>query len=570
LSWRFTETPYKYWFTLNALRIGCVKYLNARPLIRGWPGEVDFDHPSALCQRLANGDLDVALVSSFEFLRNPVYRIVDGVSIASEGPVYSVVLAHCGELSDIHEIELDPASQTSVNLLRCLLAEHGLSPRLIRNIDFQSVHPADLQPADSAPVQPIESQTAENISAGRTGNMPMFRQADGPTFHAFDEHADIHRTRRNLPHWEQEDAAYFVTFRLADAVPAELAKQWREELERWRTFHPEPWDPAVTREYRRRFLQPREDWLDRGHGSCLLRDSKAAEVVAQALRFFEGQRYCLDAFVVMPNHVHVVVKPLIGFHLFDIVRSWKTYTARQINKLLRRSGAVWMQESFDRIIRDWDALVRCRAYIAKNPTKARLRNGEFVLSATEKLRNIDFQSVRPAGLQPADSARVQPPQSQTAKNISARRTGRMPMFQPLRSARLLIGDQAIAFRQKHGGEFQFWDLGEQWKRLTGLPFIYALWLIRPEVGDAKSVAEDLRALRDENLTNLDDLIGEIVAGADDPGGNVEVDREFLTAYYHKHLRFGFGEREKQGLQTFARLCVKHALLSNRDPVFSVV
>ena len=316
LSWRFTETPYKYWFTLNALRIGCVKYLNARPLIRGWPGEVDFDHPSALCQRLANGDLDVALVSSFEFLRNPIYRIVDGVSIASEGPVYSVVLAHCGELSDIHEIELDPASQTSVNLLRCVLAERRLSPRLIGN--------------------------------------------------------------------------------------------------------------------------------------------------------------------------------------------------------------------------------------------------------------IDFQSVRPAGLQPADSARVQPPQSQTAENISAGRTGNMPMFQPLRSARLLIGDQAIAFRQKHAGEFQFWDLGEQWKKLTGLPFIYALWLIRPEVGDAKSVAENLRALRDENLTHLDDLIGEIVAGADDPGGSVEVDREFLTAYYHKHLRFGFGEREKQGLQTFARLCVKHALLPSRDPVFSVV
>src|SRR5215471_14048156 len=112
------------------LRIGCVKYLNARPLIRGWTGEVDFDHPSALCQRLANGELDVALVSSFEFLRNPLYRIVDDVSISSDGPVYSVVLAHRGELSDIQEIEIDPASQTSVNLLRCLLAELGMNPEL--------------------------------------------------------------------------------------------------------------------------------------------------------------------------------------------------------------------------------------------------------------------------------------------------------------------------------------------------------------------------------------------------------------------------------------------------------
>src|SRR3954463_7303401 len=124
------------------LRIGCVKYLNARPLIHGGEGDVDFDHPSALCNKLAAGKLDVALVSSFEYLRNPLYRIVDDVSIASDGPVYSVILAHRGELSDIQEIQLDPASQASVNLLRCLLAEQRLTPRLIRNIDLQSVRPA--------------------------------------------------------------------------------------------------------------------------------------------------------------------------------------------------------------------------------------------------------------------------------------------------------------------------------------------------------------------------------------------------------------------------------------------
>src|SRR2546423_15611964 len=93
------------------LRIGCVKYLNARPLIHGWPGNVVLDHPSALCTQLARGELDGALVSSFEFLRNPIYRIVDGVSISSDGPVYSVVVAHAGKIEDVKEIELDPAAQ---------------------------------------------------------------------------------------------------------------------------------------------------------------------------------------------------------------------------------------------------------------------------------------------------------------------------------------------------------------------------------------------------------------------------------------------------------------------------
>ena len=116
---------------MKSVRVGCVKYLNAHPLIRGWPGNVEFDHPSALCHRLAKGQLDVALVSSFEFLRNPIYRIVDDVSISSDGAVYSVVVAHRGEFSDIQEIELDPASETAVNLLRCLLAELGLTCRLI-------------------------------------------------------------------------------------------------------------------------------------------------------------------------------------------------------------------------------------------------------------------------------------------------------------------------------------------------------------------------------------------------------------------------------------------------------
>lgn len=116
---------------LAPLRIGCVKYLNAQPLIFGWPGEVLFDHPTTLCRMLAAGELDVAFVSSFEFLRNPAYTIVDDVAVGSDGAVHSVFLAHRGPLDAVTEIALDPASQTSVNLLRCLLASRRMSPRLV-------------------------------------------------------------------------------------------------------------------------------------------------------------------------------------------------------------------------------------------------------------------------------------------------------------------------------------------------------------------------------------------------------------------------------------------------------
>ena len=251
------------------LRIGCVKYLNARPLILGGPADVVLDHPSVLCAQLARGELDVALVSSVEFLRNPIYRIVDGISISSDGPVYSVVVAHVGEISAAEQIELDPAAETSGNLLRCLLSELKLRP-------------------------------------------------------------------------------------------------------------------------------------------------------------------------------------------------------------------------------------------------------QFVATSTSSLAKV--------------------------------------------RARLLIGDQAVRFRQQHGNEFQFWDLGENWQKLVGLPFVYALWLLRPEVVDPKSVADRLRALRNKNLADIDNLIA----------AEKEFDRGFCGRYYREHLRFSFGEREKKGLRAFQELCQKHDLLPKRDIAFSVV
>jgi predicted solute-binding protein len=253
----------------KSLRIGCVKYLNARPLIRGWRGQVDFDHPSALCKRLANGRLDIALVSSFEFLRNPIYRIVDNVSISSAGPVYSVVVAHSGDISGIDEIELDPAAQTSGNLLRCLLAKLNLAPRFIRSS-----------------TSPVTS----------------------------------------------------------------------------------------------------------------------------------------------------------------------------------------------------------------------------------------------------------------------------------RRARLLIGDQAIRFRQKHLDEFHFWDLGEQWNKLVDLPFVYALWLVRPEMIDVELIANRLRALRDRNLAHIDGLIAE----------EKDFDHDFCRRYYLENLRFSFREKEKNGLKIFQKLCEKHDLIQKREVQFELV
>lgn len=236
------------------LRVGCVKYLNARPLICGWAGPVDFDNPSALCAKLAAAELDVALVSSLEYLRHPIYRIVDDVSIAANGPVYSVIVAHQTPLPRVSEIQLDPASQTSVALLRVLLAEKRLSPKMV------------------------------------------------------------------------------------------------------------------------------------------------------------------------------------------------------------------------------------------------------------------------------------------SLSVSSTRT----------SAKLLIGDQAIRFRAEHGDRLDYWDLADEWRKITDLPFVFALWLIRPETAEAKSIAERLRRIRDHNF----DKITEVARSQS------EFPVDFCKGYYRKNLSFEFGQAEKAGLLEFHRRCLE--------------
>ncbi len=246
----------------ESLRIGCVKYLNAQPLIHGWPGPVVFDHPTALCQKLAAGELDVAFVSSFEFWRRPIYSVVDNVCVSSDGPVYSVFVAHTEEWSSLKTLELDPASQTSVNLLRCLLAE-----------------------------------------------------------------AEMHA----LPGVAVGDA----------------------------------------------------------------------------------------------------MAPLAAGH-----------------------------------------------------------------------------------------------------------------------ARLLIGDQAIRFRQKFGERYRYWDLGGEWQRCIGLPFVYALWLIRPEVISAAEIATQLRAKQDSNLADLASVIA----------AQSEFAADFCEYYFRSCLRFTLDSRAKEGLRAFREICQKHRIL----------
>ncbi len=248
---------------LRGLRVGCVRYLNARPLIEPYGGPVVLEHPALLAASLARGELDVALVPVFEALRSPECPIVDGVSISSQGPVWSVFVAHKGPVAAIKEVVLDPASLTSANLCKLLFAEWGAS------------------------------------------------------------------------------------------VPAYL-----------------PESPAPA----------------------------------------------------------------------------------------------------------WDA----------------------------------------------------------------------------DTARLLIGNQAIAFRETHGAAFEYLDFGEEWKRRTGLPFVYAIWLMRPGLPQPERVAEALRGIACRGLATVSEIAARYEA--EHPPG-------FALRYLTEHIRFGLGDAEKQGMARFRQLLIAHGQLS---------
>jgi hypothetical protein len=176
--------------------------------------------------------------------------------------------------------------------------------------------------------------------------------------------------RRHLPHWDQAGRIYFVTFRLADSIPAARAAELRRERQVWCRMHPEPYSPAQWHEYHMLFSARVERWLDQCSGSCSLAEPACVGIVVGALESFDGARYYLDEWVIMPNHVHVLVTPINGFSLREVLHAWKSFTSRAINRHLGCHGQFWQRESFDLIVRSPAHLERFRRYIRDNPAKA--------------------------------------------------------------------------------------------------------------------------------------------------------------------------------------------------------
>ena len=167
------------------------------------------------------------------------------------------------------------------------------------------------------------------------------------------------------PHFDRPGLVQSVTFRLHDSVPESLLQRWRDELGIAAGV-------AADDERMAKLRRLLDQYEDAGHGACHLRSPEIAELVESALLHFDGERYRLLEWCIMPNHVHALVEIWEGHPLDKVVHAWKSFTAKEANRRLQRDGPFWMADYYDRFIRDEKHLETVRRYIRENPVKAGL------------------------------------------------------------------------------------------------------------------------------------------------------------------------------------------------------
>ena len=209
-------------------------------------------------------------------------------------------------------------------------------------------------------------------------------------FHLFDRDSDVQVVHRRLPHWSQAGAVCFITWRTHDSMPQMVLDDWYDERASWLRKHGiepsnanwreqlEKLDRQLARGFLDAFWNRWHDALDSGHGACVLRRPELAAIVGDSLRHFDGQRYLLLDFVVMPNHMHLLASFPDEETMLTQCESWKHFTATHINRRLNQKGRFWQQDGFDHLVRSEEQFRYLRAYIADNPARARLRAGEFI------------------------------------------------------------------------------------------------------------------------------------------------------------------------------------------------
>ena len=209
--------------------------------------------------------------------------------------------------------------------------------------------------------------------------------------HFFDPNEEVSIIERKLPHWSQAGVICFITFRAHDSFPKEMLTRFHADRRHWLRCHRinpdhDDWrehlqglDNSLQHDFFRTFSTRWHETLDRGAGECLLADPEFSNIVRTSLLHFDGDRYEMTDFVVMPNHVHLLVAFQDEDAMLSQCESWKHYTATRINRATGGDGRYWQQDGFDHLVRSLEQYEHFRRYLADNPKKARLKPGQYCL-----------------------------------------------------------------------------------------------------------------------------------------------------------------------------------------------
>ncbi len=189
----------------------------------------------------------------------------------------------------------------------------------------------------------------------------------------------------NLPHWHQSNKVYYITFRLNDSLPMARASELACVKRSFELNNPKPWDAATRLRYHKLIGQVEERLLDAGYGECCLRSERCRRIVADAINRLNRDVYNIVAFVIMPNHIHLLTVISEQGNTQEMMRLIKGISSRGINEVINRSGKLWHADYFDRIVRSEDHFKHCLNYIVNNPKK--LREGEYSLY----VKGLDIQ-----------------------------------------------------------------------------------------------------------------------------------------------------------------------------------
>ncbi len=224
------------------------------------------------------------------------------------------------------------------------------------------------------------------LASGGWGFQPQAVQGDSSPLKFSQDAANIRPVWSNLqrkdsthlPHWRIPGATYAVTFRLNDSIPRSALETYTQRKEILLSKLQQHESTVSSRSHLSELLTIRseinslyQELIDNSenasYGDCYLAKEEIASLVESSLKHFDGSRYELIAWSVMPNHVHVIVKPLDDELLENILYSWKSFTAKEANKLLAREGAFWQPEYYDHIIRDGVDFQHQVKYVLNNP-----------------------------------------------------------------------------------------------------------------------------------------------------------------------------------------------------------